>query len=173
MRVEDLHLQPVADDVARRLVARFGDLIVFERGLASPSEQWAAMAKNVAGPPLRRDWIRRTYLASPVVNAMGTAVESPALANDAGRDAIAATLAAVAARFSLAALEEAFPHCRGDAFDLRPILARHGLYVAAWLKAEARAKGGRFLMKEGSLDRWHWNAPFVPQGVMAPPSVLP
>lgn len=147
MVVDELQLAPRAEAVARALLLVF-PFVVFTSGRRSLLRQAQAMAANVA---LNPRWIEQTYAPSPVRDAcQGWVTNATQGAH------IAAGLARVLCGFDDQQIAHLSKHPAGLALDVQPIAGLSGDAVKAWLHAKALEVGGKFLEREGSLTRWHF-----------------
>lgn len=153
MKAKDLGLTGVAAEVAEDFERAFPDC-VFTSGRRTVAEQAEAMACNVV---LNSQWIRETYVPSRVSAACQEWVDE--LTHPLYHANIAAGLARVLSGFSDAELGRLSLHMSGGAFDVKPDSV--GTAAEQWLTDRAVKEGGRFLLREGGLRRYHWQAKVV------------
>jgi hypothetical protein len=145
MTIEELQLEPVAEQAARLLQQKHPN-IEFTSGRRNVARQAHAMASNIVS--LRdRQWIRKTYKAA-------TKLQQWVDANPSAKtiDEIAAGLQATMEALPEVELLEVSKHLTGRAFDIRPVIEN-----AEPIKNDIRALPGltTFLDREGGHIRWH------------------
>lgn len=147
MGVDELCLIYSADVVARDLVSAF-PFVVFTSGRRNLLEQAQAMAANLMH---NKRWIEQTYAPSPVRDACQEWVT-----NATEGASISAGLLSVLRGFDDHQIARLSKHPAGLAFDVHPVPDPQGAAVKAWLYAKAAEVGGKFLERESSLTRWHF-----------------
>ena len=147
MDVPELDLVGAALAGAKKLKTQFPE-IEFTSGRRGVTDQARAMASNVVGV---RDWITRTYRATPERAALQAWVNTHP--NATTRAAIQAGLEGVMQHWTDEQKGKLSKHFNGMAFDIQPLPTSA---KATAIKAAARALPGcKFLEKEGGLVRWH------------------
>jgi hypothetical protein len=145
MTIEELKLEPVAEQAARLLQQKHPQ-IEFTSGRRNVAQQAHAMAANIVS--LRdRQWIGETYLAGAVLQKWVD--DHP---NAVTIDQITAGLQETMSAMAEADLLKISRHLTGRAFDIRPVTQN-----AAAIESDIRALPGlqKFLDKEGGHVRWH------------------
>lgn len=128
-------------------------------GKRTRESQAAAMAENEARAP---GWIAATYVDSAPKRALLDCLRTLRITRPVKASLLAAFLV-VLEGFSDDELSALTLHLAGRAFDLQPehvdgVLTPRAVALAAFLAAEAKARGGKFLDREGGLLRFHWQA---------------
>ena len=145
--IESLNLSPKAKAAAYQLKSRFPG-VIFTSGRRGRDDQARAMASNVA---LNRKWIVQTYMDGDAVRACQQWVDQhPEKVSKAD---IAAGLTAVFNSLSDAQVGRVSKHLSGDAFDVQPVPNGEG--IKQMLRDLTQQMGGKFLDREGGLERWH------------------
>lgn len=124
----------------------------FTDGARDLPTQALRMAKNVVAGG--RSWIERTYLPSDASRACQAWVDANPSATSV--TAIADGLVRALTGMDDEQLSHLSLHLIRLAFDVRPVPPPRGSMPALWLKSRAISVGGRFLVREGGLWRWHW-----------------
>jgi hypothetical protein len=145
MTIEELNLEPIADQAARLLQQKHPD-IQFTSGRRDVFEQAHAMASNIVSLN-DRQWIGKTYLAGAKLQQWVD--DHPGAVTV---DQITAGLQETMDAMPQADLLKISRHLTGRAFDIRPVTQN-----AAAIKADIRALPGlqKFLEQEGGHVRWH------------------
>ena len=145
MTIEDLKLEPVADQAARLLQQKHPN-IEFTSGRRDVPQQAHAMAGNIVALH-DRQWIGKTYLAGAKLQKWVDDHPSAVTV-----DEITAGLQETMNAMPEAELLKISRHLTGRAFDIRPVTQN-----AEAIKADIRALPGlnKFLEKEGGHVRWH------------------
>ncbi len=150
MRAVDLGLVGDAFRAAVDFEAAFPS-VVFTSGKRTLEAQANAMAQNCM---LASDFIRRTYVSSPLILRLAEWTEG--LTRPTTKTALYAGILAIlkaAAPIELARLSR---HLIAEAFDCEP--ATVSASARAWLIARAAQCGGRVIFKEAGIERVHWQA---------------
>jgi hypothetical protein len=145
MTIEDLKLEPVAEQAARLLQQKHPN-IEFTSGRRDVAQQAHAMAGNIVSLD-DRQWIGKTYLAGAVLQQwVDDHPEAVTI------DQITAGLQETMSAMAEADLLKISRHLTGRAFDIRPVTEN-----AAAIEADIRALPGlqKFLDREGGHVRWH------------------
>jgi hypothetical protein len=145
MTIEDLKLEPVAEQAARLLQQKHPN-IEFTSGRRDVAQQAHAMAGNIVSLD-DRQWIGKTYLAGAVLQQwVDDHPEAVTI------DQITAGLQETISAMAEADLLKISRHLTGRAFDIRPVTEN-----AAAIEADIRALPGlqKFLDREGGHVRWH------------------
>lgn len=124
--------------------------VVFTSGRRTLEEQALAMARNSVN---ERGWIAATYKPSLVSQACQAWIDKHPDADTVVE--IAAGLLAVMRRFTDHELIALSKHLTGEAFDVLPVLDRHGVMVLQTLRRLCAEYGGKLLEKEGGKVVWH------------------
>lgn len=152
-------LEGDALDVAREALRRWPTVVIVS-SLRATSSQAHAMATNVIEHAAKnegeRNWIELTYfpsLAARRCNAW-------ALQNDVSLERMAEAFTSILEQLPDGEIEHlskhlAAPGRKARAVDFEPPGSPE---LCAYLEAEAKARGGRFLQREGGLVRCHWQA---------------
>jgi hypothetical protein len=145
MTIEELQLEPVADQAARLLQQKHPN-IEFTSGRRTVAQQAHAMASNIVSLH-DRQFIGHTYLAGAKLQQWVDAHP-----NAVTVDAITAGLQETMNAMPEAEILKISRHLTGRAFDLRPVTQN-----AEAIKADIRALPGlnKFLEKEAGHVRWH------------------
>src|ERR1700686_196225 len=145
MTIEDLKLEPVADQAARLLQQKHPN-IEFTSGRRDVPQQAHAMAGNIVALH-DRQWIGKSYLAGAKLQKWVDDHPSAVTV-----DEITAGLQETMNAMPEAELLKISRHLTGRAFDIRPVTQN-----AEAIKADIRALPGlnKFLEKEGGHVRWH------------------
>jgi hypothetical protein len=145
MTIEELNLEPIADQAARLLQQKHPD-IQFTSGRRDVFQQAHAMASNIVSLN-DRQWIGKTYLAGAKLQQWVD--DHPGAVTV---DQITAGLQETMDAMPQADLLKISRHLTGRAFDIRPVTQN-----AAAIKADIRALPGlqKFLEQEGGHVRWH------------------
>lgn len=145
MTIEELQLEPVADQAARLLQQKHPN-IEFTSGRRTVAQQAHAMASNIVSLH-DRQFIGHTYLAGARLQQWV----------DDHPDAVTVDAITAGLQETMEAMPEAdilkiSRHLTGRAFDLRPVPQN-----AEAIKADIRALPGlnKFLEKEAGHVRWH------------------
>jgi hypothetical protein len=145
MTIEELKLEPTADNAARLLQQKHPN-IQFTSGRRDVPQQAHAMASNVVSLN-DRQWIGKTYLAGAKLQQWV----------DDHPDAVTVDQITAGLQDTMNAMAEAdllkiSRHLTGRAFDIRPVTQD-----AEAIKADIRALPGlqKFLEQEGGHIRWH------------------
>lgn len=149
MKASELGLVGVTAKVAADFELAFPDA-VFTSGRRSILPQAHAMAGNVVR---NRQWIAETYVHSAASAACQAWVDANLGASLAET---ADGLLGVLQGLTPEELEQLTHHLVGHAFDVQPDGDAEKLL---WLAMRAEKEKGKFIEKEGGLDRWHWQAP--------------
>ena len=145
MTIDELQLEPIADQGARLLLQKHPNL-EFTSARRTIAQQAHAMAANIVSLH-DRQFIGRTYLAGANlqqwVDAHPDAISV---------DAITAGLLEVMNAMAEVDVLKISRHLTGRAFDVRPVMQN-----AEAIKADIRALPGlnKFLEKEAGHVRWH------------------
>jgi hypothetical protein len=145
MTIEDLKLEPVAEQAARLLQQKHPN-IEFTSGRRDVAQQAHAMAGNIVSLD-DRQWMGKTYLAGAVLQQwVDDHPEAVTI------DQITAGLQETMSAMAEADLLKISRHLTGRAFDIRPVTEN-----AAAIEADIRALPGlqKFLDREGGHVRWH------------------
>jgi hypothetical protein len=145
--IESRQLAGAARRAAYRLKAAHPQ-VVFTSGRRELRDQARAMSQNVAR---ERDWIERTYRATPLRQALQDWVDAHPEATDA--PALAEGLMSVFAATDEADVAQFSRHLAGLAFDVQPVDGPAGEAIKATIRALPGLR--LFLEKEGGLVRWH------------------
>lgn len=148
-KIEALQLTDAAKRAAYQLKAAFPK-VVFTSGRRDKVSQARAMASNVI---IKRDWIEKTYKASPAISACQAWINQNPQATTLG--AIYAGLLSVLNGLTDEQLGHVSKHLLGEAFDVQPIHDETADEIVALLHNLTAAVGGKFLDHEGGLCRWH------------------
>src|SRR5260370_10890688 len=145
MTIEELQLEPVAEEAARLLQQKHPN-IEFTSGRRTIRQQAHAMAANIV---LLKDrqWIGKTYLAGSKLQKWVD--DHPnAVTIDQITDGLEKTIDAMPETELL----KISRHLTGRAFDIRPVTNN-----AAMIESDIRTLPGlqKFLDKEGDHVRWH------------------
>jgi hypothetical protein len=145
MTIEELQLEPIAEQAARLLQQKHPD-IQFTSGRRNVTQQAHAMASNIVSLQ-DRQWIRKTYLAGAKLQKWVD--DHPGAVTV---DQITAGLQETMNAMPEAELLKISRHLTGRAFDIKPVMQN-----AEAIKADIRALPGlnKFLEKEGGHVRWH------------------
>jgi hypothetical protein len=143
--ISALKLAPTAKKAAETLLEEFPD-VIFTSGKRDLADQARAMASNVV---LRRDWIKKTYLANDASKACQKWVDDhpEATTQKEIAEGLLATLKGLGKKAG-----QISKHLTGEAFDVQPV-AKDGAAIKKAMKNLPGAK--KFLEKEGGLVRWH------------------
>lgn len=158
--IDDLGLDPDTRMVADALLKEC-PYTEFTSGARSIEDQARAMAQNTVN---NRNWILETYMVSPcsaaLVHWLLTNPQKTSLAD------IESGFLLVLGAYSSRELQRLSKHIvpngtidQARAFDVLPVKGTHGERICSNLRKQALAKGGKFLEKEGSLVRWHFQLP--------------
>ncbi len=145
MTIEELNLEPVAEQAARLLQQKHPQ-IEFTSGRRDIAQQAHAMAGNIVSLH-DRQFIGRTYLAGAVLQKwVDDHPEAVTI------DQITAGLQETMNAMTEADLLKISRHLTGRAFDIRPVTQN-----AAAIEADIRALPGlqKFLDREAGHVRWH------------------
>jgi hypothetical protein len=147
--VDALDLQPKAKAVANALKKKF-PAISFTSGKRDETEEQAsAMAGNVVK---NRNWITETYADKTLAAQLQKWLDDNPKATT--KADIAKGLSDTMSTWTDKEKGRLSAHFTGEAFDIQPQTDK-----AKEIKAEAdslaSAQGGKFLEKEGGLERWH------------------
>ena len=145
MTIEELQLEPVADQAARLLQQKHPN-IEFTSGRRTVAQQAHAMASNIVSLH-DRQFIGHTYLAGAKLQQWVDAHPEAVTV-----DAITAGLQKTMEAMPEAEILKISRHLTGRAFDLRPVTQN-----AQAIKADVQALPGlnKFLEKEAGHVRWH------------------
>lgn len=145
-------LNPTAAGLARAFLAAHPDAVLTS-GRRTVGAQAEAMAENVSIKP---NWIRDTYLSSPLSVAMQSHVQA-LMPADRTPENLANGFAAIMNLALPDELRRLSWHLDGSAFDVAPDGDQAKLDTLAGLLATAVASGatGKLLTKEGGLVRTH------------------
>ena len=126
---------------------------VLVSGKRTIEEQAEAMAENIVAD---RNYVKQTHLPSNASRVCQLWVDSHPSITDL--EGVRKGMLLVLRLMNDADLSSLSRHLTGDAFDVRPVGGIVGDRIKAFLVALAAKYGGRFLDREGSLVRWHWQA---------------
>jgi hypothetical protein len=144
--IEDLQLNGNANAVATALQLRC-PAVVFTSGRRGIDEQAHADAANIISAGDSK-WMTKVYVASSVLTAAQAAVDE--LTTPLDIEAVETAIQGALAKFEDADLEKFSAHLGGNAFDVEP-----GSCDVNQLHVLVNAAGGRLLLREGGLVRWH------------------
>lgn len=144
--IERLNLSFDTREVAYNLKALV-PTVQFTSGLRDVPSQIKAMAENVVKD---RRFIAKTYTSTPLSRALQAWIDAHPEAITAGQ--IEAGMTSVTNTFPLADVQALSKHTAGQAFDVKPVNGSTGDSITNFL----RTQPGRFLNREGSLRRWHY-----------------
>ena len=145
MTIEELQLEPIAEQAARLLKQKHPN-IQFTSGRRTVAQQAHAMAANIVSLN-DRQWIEKTYLAGAKLQKWVD--DHP---NAVTVDQITAGLLETMNAMTDDERLRISRHLTGRAFDVRPVTQNAGA-----IKADISALPGlqKFLEKEGGHVRWH------------------
>lgn len=145
-------LNPTAASVARAFLAQHPDAVLTS-GRRTVGAQAEAMAENVA---VKTNWIRNTYLSSPLSVAMQAHVKA-LVPEDRTPENLANGFAAIMNLALPDELRRLSWHLDGSAWDARPVPGPEQEATARRLIATAIASGatGKVLTEEGGIRKLH------------------